>query len=83
MDSGMTKIGVVFTSTVLTTKSGKEYFSGKTEGAGEDEFDLMVFKNKSKGGKPYLSIMQIAPKQPTGDKPKEASDEEYWDEVLK
>lgn len=46
-------LGVLFLNKRVTP-SGKEYYSGKTEG--QDEFNLIAWINTSKAGKQYLTL---------------------------
>jgi hypothetical protein len=51
-------IAVIFIGKKLTSKNGKTYFSGKTEGS--EDFDIMAFLNESKDGRTkYLSVTQV------------------------
>lgn len=53
----MKNIGVIFTSKKLTSKNGKEYFSGKLEGS--EGFNLMAFVGESAKGVKYLSLVEV------------------------
>lgn len=53
------KIGVIFLSRTLMTKTGKAYFSGKTEDAEDGQFNLMAYLNTAKSGKKYLSVVEV------------------------
>lgn len=89
MNNDLVDVGVLFTSKKLTTKSGKDYFSGRTDDAPEGTFNLMGFLRVSKSGTKYISIVRTdsgAPKAPEGgdavNPPVSAEDDGYWDDVL-
>lgn len=68
----MQQIGVIFFSKRLKTKKGNEYYSGRLEGS--QGFNLMAFVKTSKGGKKYLSLVEVEDRQ--GDKQEELEEEQ-------